>query len=322
MAESSSLEEDGITNVIATGMTQGIGLETLKQLVARPQAFRIAIGARNAQNTQIISKLERDIARYTKNPRTTVRFYPLDLARPESVEAFVGQLQSSRAFPTSNEDRFSIDVLLLCAGTTTSQYRTTNVPPSHKRVEETIYVNVLSQARLISLLLPHLASDARISIVNSGLHMTAAKKFPGLSPATLEVELSPPKWASLKAYQISKLIEMHATFIAKDRIEASTAGSHPTILSVRPGFIPTTGLFRNAPWYAKPFLRILGWLPFASSTKIAARVTILAMLDPTIASGSYLSKKGVEPVAPECLDPAVRAIWAEWLDSLGVWRDS
>lgn len=47
--------------------------------------------------------------------------------------------------------------------------------------------------------------------------------YPNISPSTLETGLSPTKWTAGKAYDVSKLVEMHFMFILQDRIRV---GSH------------------------------------------------------------------------------------------------
>lgn len=234
--------EVDVVTIVATGLTSGVGLETLKQLVARgqddksgAQTFRIIIGARTAPSN---SQVESDILVLRASPKTTVEYLSLDLSSPASVDAFPSSVKALLQ-PNSPAGNGLIDILLLCAGATVPVYRNVTIPHSGKEVEETLYVNVISQARLAARLLPIVSPTARISIVNSDMHRRASKRtsssslgdsmelnilvsllgYPGLSPSTIGVELSPPKWASLKAYEISKLVEMHFAFVLKDKIE-------------------------------------------------------------------------------------------------------
>lgn len=171
-------EQSAIT-VVATGLTSGLGLETLKQLVAwrsqdRAPTFRIIIGARNIPPKD---QVERDILSLRTSPSTTVEYLPLDLSSPSSVETFSDSVRDLLQAGTAGAGAGTlIDILLLCAGSTTPAYRNIVLPHSGIEVEETLYVNVISQARLANRLSPLIAAKGRISIVNSGLHLRAAKR--------------------------------------------------------------------------------------------------------------------------------------------------
>lgn len=217
-------------NVVVTGGTAGIGLETMKQIIARDGVFHILIGARAIPSSEIVESIR--ILR--SSPMTTVEYLPLDLSSPSSVEAFADSVMETLKAE-------QINILLLCAGMTAGSHRTVELLNSKGIVDETLSVNTLSHARLVSRLLNTLAPDGRISIVNSGRHLKAPRRmnisqshapwnasdcfagYPGISPQTIDAELDVPRWSAGKAYDISKLVEMHLMFILRDLIQVHDA---------------------------------------------------------------------------------------------------
>lgn len=153
-------------NVVVTGGTAGIGLETMKQLVARDGVFHILIGARAVPSSEIVESIR--VLR--SSPQTTIEYLPLDLSSPSSVETFADSV-----IETLKAEH--INILLLCAGMTAGSHRTVGLLDGRGIVDETIFVNTLSHARLASRLLSTLAPDGRISIVNSGRHLKAPHRM-------------------------------------------------------------------------------------------------------------------------------------------------
>jgi len=150
--------------IVATGLTSGLGLETLKQLIARDGVFRIIIGSRNIpqQTNQLLT--------LRSSPRTSIEYLPLDLSSPISVTAFPKLVQDAL------QDS-PIDILLLCAGMSAGERRDIKLLESDLKVEETLYINALSQVLIVNQLLRMMATAGRISIVNSGRHLNAPKRM-------------------------------------------------------------------------------------------------------------------------------------------------
>lgn len=169
-----------LQTVVVTGGTAGLGLETLKQLVGRPnEAYHILIGCRKIPSTEEASEL-RNAARHEGNgsghDKTTIEYLPLDLKSYASVEGFAEEVRRniSRKQGVANEEEAQIDVLFMCAGIVMHQYESVKLP-NGKEVEGTLFVNVLSHVYLSKLLLPNLTKDSRVAIVNSALHLRGAK---------------------------------------------------------------------------------------------------------------------------------------------------
>lgn len=69
-----------------------------------------------------------------------------------------------------------IDMLILCAGMSAGERRGVTLLEDDSEVEETLYVNVLSQVFIVNRLLSTMTATGRISIVNSGRHFNAPRR--------------------------------------------------------------------------------------------------------------------------------------------------
>ena len=154
-----------LLTIVATGLTSGLGLETLKQLIARDGAYRVIIGSRNTPSPEQINQL----LALRSSSRTRIEYLALDLSSPLSVNAF----------PTHVMDAIQgspIDMLILCAGMSAGERRGVTLLEDDSEVEETLYVNVLSQVFIVNRLLSTMTATGRISIVNSGRHFNAPRR--------------------------------------------------------------------------------------------------------------------------------------------------
>lgn len=52
---------------------------------------------------------------------------------------------------------------------------------------------------------------------------SSSSGYPGISPSTIDTELSSSRWTSGKAYDISKLALMHFMYILKDQLQVRDA---------------------------------------------------------------------------------------------------
>lgn len=154
-----------LLTIVATGLTSGLGLETLKQLVVRDGVYRVIIGSRNFPPPEQANQL----LALRSSSQTTIEYLPLDLTSPTSVEAFPEHVKDALL-----DTR--IDILLLCAGTWAGERRTVKIPGDSPEIEETLYVNIVSQALLTNRLLKMMTKTGRISIVNSGRHFKAPQR--------------------------------------------------------------------------------------------------------------------------------------------------
>lgn len=169
--QSAALPADGCDppapplTIVATGLTSGLGLETLKQLIALEGVYRVIIGSRNIPPPEQTKQL----LALRSSSQTSIEYLPLDLSSPISVDTFPNHVKDAL-----RDTR--IDVLLLCAGMSAGERRDIKLSVGNLEVEETLYVNVLGQVLIVNRLLRVMATTGRISLVNSGRHLNAPKR--------------------------------------------------------------------------------------------------------------------------------------------------
>jgi NAD(P)-dependent dehydrogenase (short-subunit alcohol dehydrogenase family) len=151
--------------IVATGLTSGLGLETLKQLIVLEGVYRVLIGSRNIPPPEQTKQL----LVLRSSSQTSIEYLPLDLCSPVSVDTFPKHVKDALRDT-------HIDVLLLCAGMSAGERRDIKLPVDNLKVEETLYVNVLGHVFIVNRLLSMMATTGRISIVNSGRHLNAPKR--------------------------------------------------------------------------------------------------------------------------------------------------
>lgn len=152
--------------VVATGVTSGCGLASLKQLIAREDGpYNVIVGSRRPENPQSQSDAK-EVLSLRRSDQTTITYVPLDLLSLESIEKF----------PTLVKERLGadtkIDVLLHCAGIISTE-RTLLPTPNGQKVEETLSVNSLAPALITRRLLDSLSPTGRVVLVSSALHQRA-----------------------------------------------------------------------------------------------------------------------------------------------------
>jgi len=311
--------------VIFTGGTAGLGLNALEQLVSNRQneskppsqfAYRIFIGARSTSDGKLQASLDK-IRQSSPSPLDVkIALLPLDLTSPDSIENFAQHVLST-LIPTFRK----IDTMVLNAGILLRTPQQAVRLSNGREFENCLFVNALSQSLLLKRLLPVMADDGRIVLVNSMLHFKAVRE-PPVTPTTIGDYLGPEKWEGQLAYQISKLVQMHLSFILKDEIQRrwSSLPAGPTVVTVSLGFVPNTNLARNYPWVLQQVAKyMLPLIPFTTPLHVAGGVILRAMFDRTLSSGTYLSKTGAMDAAAECYDLKRRDEWRKWLVEQDFW---
>lgn len=232
--------------ILMTGGTQGLGHVAAKQMAKLPD--RKIIGTRS----------------HVAVP-TGWEARPLDLASLDAVRAFVADLPEE-----------PITRLILNAGgqEATASNRTVD------GFETTFATNHLAHYLLLRLVMPKLASGARIVLTSSGTHDPREKTgVPAPRHANAELLAHPDRdpdadrvsaVAGMRAYSSSKLCNvMTALYLAASE-EARLGGWF--VFAYDPGLTPGTGLTRNQPW----LIRTLVWpllplfVPFSKGMNILA----------------------------------------------------
>ncbi|BGP03812.1 hypothetical protein NBRC10513v2_007553 [Rhodotorula toruloides] len=199
----------------------------------------------------------------------------LDLLKLSSVEAFTRRVKD-----VLNEDE-GVDVLFINAAVYNMSARTVDLAGTAWTQEAV--VNHLSQHYLIQLLAPLLTRSAanglprsRIAFTSSQLH-TSIKSLDtsnnGLAPC---LKPSPSDHSSGKSrYAASKVAQLISARYWQRHFAAVGVGARPVdVVTVSPGFVPTTGLTRDVPLLGRLLMRyILALMPFAvSESEGAARL--------------------------------------------------
>ncbi|KAF4973574.1 hypothetical protein FZEAL_9293 [Fusarium zealandicum] len=208
--------------VVATGVSSGLGLEAMKQLLEQTQPYRIILGARNTQNTEKAY----DGIKYDRETNG-VSILPLDLADLKGVKSFAEQ-----TLEKLGEDK--VDYLLLNAGISNDAE---GPGPHGSKWCEAHVVNHLSQHYLVHLLREKLVeSKSRIVFVSSG----AARGVP--DPSVLDDDLKASSGTPGKTtYPETKFTALLGAHWWRRQLTGSN-----DVVAVSPGLIPGTGIGRGS----------------------------------------------------------------------------
>ncbi|KAF5014006.1 hypothetical protein FDECE_36 [Fusarium decemcellulare] len=232
--------------VVATGVSSGLGLEAIKQLLEQTQPYKIILGARNIQNTQKAY----DEMQYDRGANG-VSILPLDLADLKGVKSFAEKTLEKLG-------QSKIDYLLLNAGISNGAE---GPSPHGSRWCESYVVNHLSQHYLVHLLREKLVeSRSRIVFVSSG----AVRNVP--DPSTLDTNLKAASGASgTTIYCETKLTALLGAHWWRRQLKGSN-----DVVAVSPGLIPATGIGRGSG------MKITTDMPDAKSVPEGARSILRA----------------------------------------------
>ncbi len=227
-----------------------------------------------------------------------VKVLPLDLASQTSIRAFVEGFRRGQFPPLAG---------IVCNAGMQNVATPTRTEEGY---ETTFAVNHLGHYLLTRLLLPELASDARITFVSSGTHDPKQKTgmpeplYITADALAHDFETSPK--AGRRRYTTSKLCNVYCTYEYARRLAAS---SDPRLQSLRvnafdPGLMPATDLART---YSAPLRFVSRYvLPalslFVSNIQSPAtsgrRLALLASGGEGSATGKYFSDgREIQPSA-------------------------
>jgi len=179
-------------------------------------------------------------------------------------------------------------------------------------------VNHLAPYLLTYELLEHLrdAPNPRVVITASDIHRRATLDFDDLQLTD--------GYDSLDAYARSKLANIAFTVELDDRLPDDAT---VTVNCVHPGFIPSTGLFREASLRTRLLVRIAGLVPGVGTSKRAAAERLQTLLvDPRYGSVKWpiirRQRWSRRPRAPEATNQAVRRrLWHMSAELVGITPD-
>jgi len=266
--------------VLVTGATDGVGRETALAL-SRLGAHVLLHGRDRAKGERVLEAVRN---------HSSGELYLADYASQHAVRAFAAAVRD-------NHD--TVDVLLHNAGTHFDRGWLTE-----NGVEATFAVNHLAPFLLTHELRDVLPVDGRVVTVASDAHRGAELDFTRFR--------STDGYDGLAAYRMSKLANILFTRELARRLDGPTANS------LHPGFVPGSGLWRNASLPVRVGVRVATRLPDWASRGIvstpaeAATTSVYLAAAPDVAdtTGEYFAD--CDPATPDDAaldDESARRLW-------------
>lgn len=268
---------------IITGGSSGIGLEAARDLAAANPDMQVAVLARTPPRGL---------------PANTT-FFPVDLGDLASIQAFLDGWDHP------------VSALVCCAGLSIH-----NPVLNEDGIDTTFAVNHVGHAALFFGLKEQdrFTRDARIVFVSSSLHRKGARW------TTADEIAHETGQRGMRAYSNSKLANvMFANTLAR-KVDAH--GSAWRVNTFDPGFIPTTGLFRNAPLIGRLFIQyILPWFTWLlklrgaviSTPQRSGRALARMAFDPEFnVNGKFFHVETEKDSSEQSHDPALQNDLWEW----------
>lgn len=264
----------GQKTIVVTGASDGIGLESSRQLAAL--GHRVVMVGRNPAKTHAAAAF---VA--AEHPDAVVETALVDLASQASVRALASDL-------LARCDR--IDVLVNNAGTVFDRRTLTD-----DGIEATFAVNHLGGFLLTELLLDRIVASApaRIVLTSSVGHHQGTMDFDDLGFES--------GYGIMRAYGRSKLANVLHTRELARRLE----GTGVTVNCLHPGTVATS-IWGGAPWWARPVLMLAKRVVMVSPREGGRRLTYLAV-DPAVEglTGGYYDDDRLEEPSEIAQDDAV-----------------
>jgi NAD(P)-dependent dehydrogenase (short-subunit alcohol dehydrogenase family) len=289
-----------------TGASRGIGRVAAEHILRRSPDAHLLVVARGSSGAQLVAELGAG--------GHSVSYVAADLGSLKSVSSAAMEIRDRL-------DAGELPPLGGFVGNAGIQY-TNALTEGPDGFESTFAVNVLANHLFVRLLRDRFAAPARIVITVSDTHFGDFRHNLGMVPG--------PAWKSpdvlartgafakphttaggRTAYSTSKLAAIHLVHEYARRLPAGIDA-----VAYNPGFVPGTGLARNADPVSRFAMRrvlpALTLTPFATSRGAAGRCLADVVLGTTGApTGSYVDRARVVRSSPESYDPRREAeLWA------------
>ncbi|CAM5257813.1 SDR family NAD(P)-dependent oxidoreductase OS=Streptomyces tendae OX=1932 GN=GUR47_15040 PE=3 SV=1 [Streptomyces tendae] len=291
--------------VVMTGASRGIGRIAAEQILRRSPGVHLLVVVRGSQGARLAAELSEGGHR--------VSHVSADLGSLESVK-------SAAAGIRERLERGDLPPLRGFVGNAGMQY-TNALTEGPDGFESTFAINVLANHLFVRLLQDRFVAPARIVITASDTHFGDFKHNLGMVPG--------PAWKSpdvlarpgafpkpdtaaggRTAYSTSKLAAIHLVHEYARRLPAGIDS-----VAYNPGFVPGTGLARNAGpvsrFAMRRILPLMALTPFATGRGAAGRYLADVVLGTTSApSGSYVDRARAARSSEESYDPGREAeLW-------------
>ncbi|WP_221352708.1 SDR family NAD(P)-dependent oxidoreductase [Streptomyces beigongshangae] len=284
--------------IVMTGASRGIGRVAAEQILRRSPDVHLLVVARESSGERLAAELAAG--------GHTVSYVPADL----------GSLESVRRAATGIRDRLDrgdLPPLRGFVGNAGIQY-TDALTEGPDGLESTFTVNVLANHVFVRLLQDRFVTPARIVITASDTHFGDFKHNLGMVPGPVWKSpdvlartgaFSKPATtaAGRTAYSTSKLAAIYLVHEYARRLPAGV-----DVVAYNPGFVPGTGLARNADPVSRFAMRrvmpLMTLTPFATSRDAAGRYLADVVLGATEApTGSYVDRARTARSSDESYDP-------------------
>ena len=214
---------DNLKNIIITGCSNGLGLETVKKIAKNFKNFRIIMACRNLSKT---NPLKEEIIKETKNNNLIVM--EIDTSSLESVHNFVMKYKSSS---------FGKIYALVCNAGIGGH----SIGTSKDGYDIIFATNHLGHFLLVNSLIPYMEENGRIIMVSSDMHDPPKDMIKANFEWIGTEKIAKPEENLAKSnvrYSYSKLCNLYFTYEFKKRMKDKKI----IINAFTPGFIPETGL--------------------------------------------------------------------------------
>ncbi|MGQ4385217.1 SDR family NAD(P)-dependent oxidoreductase [Streptomyces sp. SAS_270] len=283
--------------IVMTGASRGIGRVAARHILRQSPDAHLLVVARAFSGTQFAAELA--------TGGHTVSYVSADLGSLDSVRSAATEIRDRL-------DRGDLPPLRGFVGNAGMQY-TNALTETPDGFESTFTINVLANHLFVRLLQDRFAAPARIVITASDTHFGDFKHNMGMVPG--------PAWkppdvlartgafpnpdtaaAGRTAYSTSKLAAIHLVHEYARRLPAGIDA-----VAYNPGFVPGTGLARNADpvsrFAMRRILPVMALTPFATSRNAAGRHLADLVLGTLRApTGSYVDRDRVDRSSEESYD--------------------
>jgi NAD(P)-dependent dehydrogenase (short-subunit alcohol dehydrogenase family) len=293
------------STIVMTGASRGIGRIAAERILRQSPDVHLLVVARGAAGVRLAAELGAG--------GHAVSYVAADLGSLDSVRSAAAEIRDRL-------ERGELPPLRGFVGNAGMQY-TNALTEGPDGFESTFTVNVLANHLFVRLLEDRFETPARIVITASDTHFGDFKHNMGMvpgpawtSPDVLAHTGAFPKPESAiggrTAYSTSKLAAIYLVHEYARRLPAGIDA-----VAYNPGFVPGTGLARNAGPVARFAMRrilpVMTLTPLASSRSAAGRYLADVVLGTTEApTGSYVDRSRVARSSEESYDPQrERELW-------------
>lgn len=279
-------------NIIVTGATSGIGLETARTL-ALAGAKVYLMGRSEAKVKEVLDNINKELQE--KPLGGSVQGVICDLNSLASIKQFAEKFI---------QDKSPLNILILNAGIFNYNFAQTV-----DGLEQVMGVNHIGHAYLTQLLMPILIENApsRIVVVSSKLHTGTPLNYEGLERMSSKATNAKNGWGMMRSYQQSKL----ANVLFARAIASRYKDKQITAFALHPGVIDTN-LTAGV-----PLGRFVNMFFKKKTPQQGAATTVYCALKPGLENetGRYFDDSTVTDVIDKWTDNDINACW-DWTEKI------